>query len=1135
LLIAEASAHRIRKVSPEGVIGTVAVNGTPGFSGDGGLATTAQLNLPSGVAVDAQGNLFIADSTNRRIRKVAPDGMISTVAGNGVSGFGGDGGPAVSAMIGETLGIAVDAKGNLFIADARNQRVRQITPNGIINTLARITQAGWFGSPVGIAIDDAGNLFVVDSFFHTIWKNPQDGLNSVAGDCRLAFNSVNLNYLFPCNGGFRGDGGPATAALLNGPSGVAVDATGNLFIADSYNHRIRKVTPNGVIGTVAGNGTERFTGDDGPATAALLNNPTDVAVDTAGNLFIADSANYRIRKVTPTGIISTIVGGPAPSAAPVGIAVDAKGSLWIAESNSHRIRKVSPEGVISTVAGTGRAGFSGDDGPANSAQLNFPRGIDVDAQGNLFIADVANRRVRKVAPDGVIRTVAGNGMPGFSGDGGPATSAALGVTSVAVDAQGNLFIAGDHRIRRVTPDGVIRTVAGNGTPGFSGDGGSATSAALNGPSGIAVDAEGNIFIADTVNHRVRRVSSVPFAFTISDRGGASLRSEGMSPQMQTGYAIIESDGGRPAPSGLAIIGFRQNGVLVSEAGVAATVPIRFGRIYAEIQAALKTGLALANPNDEAAVVVYYFTDRNGTLRPGSTTIPPRGQIAAFLNESPFNGGASLSGSFTFIASVPVAVTAIRGRINERGEWLMTTMPVTDLGTPPLQQSEVLPHFSAGGGWTTEVVLVNRTDSLAKGTVRFRGPSGQSAVVRVGAATSDTFTYAVAPGASEVLRAIGATANIQTGSVVVLPEPNTIAPTGFVIFSYEDGGVITREVGVPAAAPGTVFRLYAEAIGEFGNAGSIQTALAVANPSANDTALTLELHNLNGSSTGLLGSLRVPANGQSALFLNQVPGFRPLPADFKGVLRVSATTPISVIGLRARHNERGDLLMAAMPPVREDAASASKLYFPHIVDSRGYTTELILFSANSGQAATGVLRFVSPSGVAWNLSIRPAGPTSVNGPADSNTGTPLGPRGLRLKTDKATPGYVLFSPLASDTTYLVDNDGKAVRTWMSDLLPSAWVYMKDNGHIMRGGKETNAAGIGGGGQGGRFQEFTFDGELVWDFSFNDERHLPHHDAVILPNGNVLAIVWEVKTAEDARKAGRFEGFHTGARPVAGHAR
>jgi len=441
LLIAEASAHRIRKVSPEGVISTVAGNGTRGFSGDGGLATTAQLNLPGGVAVDAQGNLFIADSNNQRIRKVAPDGMISTVAGNGVSGFGGDGGPAASAMIGETLGIAADAKGNLFIADARNQRVRQITPNGIINTVARITQAGWFGSPVGVAVDEAGNLFVADSFFHTIWKNPQDGLSAVAGDCRLAFNSDTLHYLYPCNGGFRGDGGPATAALLLGPSAVAVDATGNLFIADSYNNRIRKVTPNGVIGTVAGNGTERFTGDDGPATAALLNNPTDVAVDAAGNLFIADRANYRIRKVTPPGIISTIYGGRAAFVEPESIAVDGKGNLWIAWSNSNRIQKVSPDGVISTVAGNGRAGFSGDDGPATAAQLNFPRAIDVDAQGNLFIADMANYRIRKVTPDGVIRTLAGDGTRGFSGDDGLATAAQLGApVDVAVDAQGNIFI-----------------------------------------------------------------------------------------------------------------------------------------------------------------------------------------------------------------------------------------------------------------------------------------------------------------------------------------------------------------------------------------------------------------------------------------------------------------------------------------------------------------------------------------------------------------------------------------------------------------------------------------------------------------------------------------------------------------------
>jgi hypothetical protein len=366
-----------------------------------------------------------------------------------------------------------------------------------------------------------------------------------------------------------------------------------------------------------------------------------------------------------------------------------------------------------------------------------------------------------------------------------------------------------------------------------------------------------------------------------------------------------------------------------------------------------------------------------------------------------------------------------------------------------------------------------------------------------------------------------TSNIQTGSVAVLPEPNTTAPTAAAIFSHEDGGVMTSEVGVPAVAPATEFRLYAEAAGEFGRAGSIQTALAVANTSANAATVTLELHHLNGSSTGLLGSLQIPANGQTALFLYQVPGFRPLPADFQGILRASATTPISLIGLRARHNERGDLLMAAMPPAPEGAAST--LFFPHIADSGGYTTEFIVFSGQSGQAASGALRFVSQSGVAWNLSMQPAGSAPAQNPEAGNAAAPLQQRGLRLKTGKATPGYILFTPLASDTTYLVDNDGQAVRTWKSDLLPSAWVYMKDNGNIVRGGRESNTAGIGGGGPGGRFQEFTFDGELVWDFSFNNETHLPHHDAVILPNGNVLAIVWEVKTAEEARKAGRLEGF------------
>jgi uncharacterized protein (TIGR03437 family) len=317
--------------------------------------------------------------------------------------------------------------------------------------------------------------------------------------------------------GSSGDNGPATSAQLYLPYGVAVDPAGNLYIADYANNRIRRVT-NRVITTVAGSGTQGFSGDNGLATSAQLYNPSGVAVDSAGSLYIADGGNQRIRKVS-NGVITTVAGngvccgfsgdnGPATSAQlydPTAVAVDSAGNLYIADAGNYRIRTVS-NGVITTVAGTGVRGYSSDNGPATSAQLYGPAGVAVDSAGNLYINDGSNR-IRKVS-NGVITTVAGNpGPPGFSGDNGPATSAGLhNPGGIAVDSAGDLYIAdyGNNRIRKVS-NGVIATVAGNGTLGFSGDGGPATSAQLNGPTGVAVDTSGNVFIVEPSDARIRQL------------------------------------------------------------------------------------------------------------------------------------------------------------------------------------------------------------------------------------------------------------------------------------------------------------------------------------------------------------------------------------------------------------------------------------------------------------------------------------------------------------------------------------------------------------------------------------------------------------------------------------------------------
>ena len=279
--------------------------------------------------------------------------------------------------------------------------------------------------------------------------------------------------------GYGGDGGPSGSARLDAPSAVTVDGWGNVFIADTGNSRIRKVATNGIITTVAGNGTAGYAGDGGRATTARLNYPSGVAVDGWGNLFIADSDNQRIRKVATNGIITTVAGngtagyagdGAAATGAhlfsPLAVAVDGWGNLFIADSDNERVRQVDTNGVIWTVAGTGDYGYAGDGGPATNATLWLPVAVAVDGAGNLFIADEGNSRVRQVATNGIITTVAGNGVEGFSGDGGPATEASLYYPDgVAVDAFGDLLIADyfTDRIRLVTPNGLISTLAGNGT------------------------------------------------------------------------------------------------------------------------------------------------------------------------------------------------------------------------------------------------------------------------------------------------------------------------------------------------------------------------------------------------------------------------------------------------------------------------------------------------------------------------------------------------------------------------------------------------------------------------------------------------------------------------------------------------
>ena len=540
LYIADLGDQRVRKVDPSGVITTIAGTGERGFGGDGRAAVAAQLWSPAGVVLDRAGNLYIADRGNHRIRKVDSSGTITTFAGTGERGFGGDGRAAVAAQLSSPSGVATDGAGNLYIADRGNQRVRKVDFLGVITTVAGTGERGFGGdgrpadqaqltSPADVAVDVAGNLYIADRGNYRIRKVDSSGtITTFAGSGELGF------------GGFVGDGFPADEAHLWSPYGVAVDDAGNIYIADERHNRVRKVDSSGIISTVAGSGWNGYGGDGGPAAEARLSSPYCVAVDSAGNIYIADRGNYRIRKVDSSGTITTITGsvkpgdgGPAVHAqlrSPNGVATDSYGNLFIADPGNDRIRKVDSSGIISTVAGTGESGFSGDGGPAIQAQLATPYGVATDGAGNLFIADYSNRRIRKVDSSGVISTVAGSGESYFfGGDGGPAVQAHLGYPAdVATDGAGNLFIADrrNDRIRKVDSSGTITTVSGSGEKGFGGDGGPAVDALLNYPAGIAVDRAGNLFIADTSNDRIRKVDSSGVISTVAGTGKRGFGGDG---------------------------------------------------------------------------------------------------------------------------------------------------------------------------------------------------------------------------------------------------------------------------------------------------------------------------------------------------------------------------------------------------------------------------------------------------------------------------------------------------------------------------------------------------------------------------------------------------------------------------------
>ena len=543
LYISDRSNDRIRVVDKKGVIRTYAGNGVAGFQGDAGPALKAQLDKPFGIALDEERNLYIADRNNNRVRKVSPEGIITTVAGDGGFFFMGDNGPAYRASVAAPTGVAVDKKGNLYIADRNNNRVRVVDKLGMIRSIAGTGQQDYNGDsesaretnlylPFGLTIESNGNLLVIDRSHYRIRRiDPKSGqVETVAG------NGIKL---------FAGDGGPATGATLSFPHGMSVDKKDNLIFSDKGHYRIRKITPEGVIYTIGGNGIRGNVGNNIPAIEANFYNVTTIVHDPKGNMFMSSPSGFvsLIRKLDSKGIIHDFIDTATPkyreaiskskykglvqkgSLATItqfsDIVFDPKGNLFISDRMNHQIRKIDLKGNISTIAGVGDSDYFGDGGPALDAAFRDPNSLASDSKGNIYIADTANNMIRKIDTNGIVTTFAGNGEHADSGDGGSALKAAIrSMDDITVSPKGELHILGTntHKVRKITKEGKIVTVAGKGYAGFFGDGGPAINAMLKNPAAISFDSKGNLYIADMGNNRIRRVDKKGIITTFAGTG-----------------------------------------------------------------------------------------------------------------------------------------------------------------------------------------------------------------------------------------------------------------------------------------------------------------------------------------------------------------------------------------------------------------------------------------------------------------------------------------------------------------------------------------------------------------------------------------------------------------------------------------